>query len=284
MTARALRRSRFMLLVLLIGFASAAAVYARGWMTPGFRNKQARPLRLALLPPHADFIKSKIVMTDQMLSESAALEREASLALKSQLEEKGYAVRLLAEAELAKNPALRQLAVKVNDRFGEEWSKMVRYPRGVKQKRHTCGEDAVRLASLLKVDGLAVVRIIAVGQTKGRATFSAIMNLGSPSQTSYARLDLGVINGRQGQVEAFFSGYEPSSLSQLTKKPSKVMGQASENALHRYPGVNDVDDVVDDEVAPAAQRKGSRGDAEDEAAIQDFEALLGSGKSSTTKK
>lgn len=283
MTARALRRSRFVLLALLIGLATAAGVYAKGWMTPGFRNKQARPIRLALLPPHAEFIKSKIVMTDQMLAESAALEHEASLALKTGLEEKGYAVRLLTEAELAKNSALRQLAVKVNDRYGEEWSKMVRYPRGVKQKRHTCGEDAVRLASLLKVDGLAVVRIVAVGQTKGRATFSAIMNLGAPSQTSYARLDLGVINGRQGQVEAFFAGYEPSSLSQLTRKPAKVMGQASTTALHRYPGVNEVDDVVDDEVAPASQGKGGRGDAGDEAAIQDFEALLG-GKTSTAKK
>ena len=40
------------------------AAEARAYMTPGFSTGEERPMRLALLPPHADFIKAKAVMTN----------------------------------------------------------------------------------------------------------------------------------------------------------------------------------------------------------------------------
>lgn len=255
---------------------SVGAAFARGYMTPGFRSKQSRPMTLAVLPPHADFIKSKVVMTDQMLAESAALEREASQALKSQLEAKGYRVRLVTPGDLAKNQRLRDLVVKVNDRWAEEWGRIVYRPRHVKQKRFNGGGDAVRLATFLKVDGIAVTRVIAVGVTKGKAFMSGFMNMGTPSQRSYARLDLGILNGRHGLVEGFFTGYEPCSLGQLTKKPAYIMGQAAENALSRYPEAAEAEQVADDaeETTTKASKKRGGDEMDDEAAIQDFEALI----------
>jgi hypothetical protein len=284
MTDTTLRRaSRLLPAVLIAALLAPAAVFARAYMTPGFRNKQARPLRIALLPPHADFIKSKVVMTDQMVAESAALEREGALAMKAALEAKGYTVRLLTPEELAKNPRLRGLVVKVNDRFGEEWGRIVYRPRAVRQKRYNAGEDAVRLASFLKVDGIAVSRIVAVGVTKGKAVMSGFANFGTPSQRSYARLDVGIVNGRHGLIEAFFTGTEPSSLGQLTKKPAHVMAQATDNAFRRYPLSTEIHDVEDaDEPVPAAGRKG--GDSpDDEAAIKDFEMLIKGGGSQGAK-
>lgn len=264
--------ARALLALAVVALASQGAAFARGYMTPGFRARQSRPMRVAILPPHAEFIKEKVLMTDQMLSESAALEREAAAALKTRLEELGYTVRLVSESEMAKNPRLKQLIVRVNDRYGEEWSKMVYRPRLVRDKRYTCGEDVVRLASFLKVDGLAVARIVANGRTKGKVAFSAVF--GTPTASSYARLDLAVLNGREGLVEAFFIGLEYTSLGQLTKKPAHIMGQVAEKVLNRYPLAGAAEVLDEEEIAAAASGGGSKDAGDDEAAIKDFEMLL----------
>lgn len=250
-------------------------VLARGYMTTGFRTMKSRPMSIAVLPPHAEFIKAKVVMTDQMVAESAALEREAGVALRTNLEVLGYKVRLLTPQDLEKDARLRDLVVKVNDRFGEEWGKMVYRPKAVKQERYTTGDDAVRLATLLKVDGLAVSRVIAVAQTKGKAVLTGFMNMGAPPQRTYGRVDVGILNGRLGRVEGFFTGMEATSLGQLTGKPAKVMGQAAENALSRYPASTEKDDIPEDIPVPASEQAGKNGPPpDDEAAIRDFEVLI----------
>lgn len=247
--------------------AAPAAAFARGYMTAGFRSLKSRPMTIAVLPPHAEFIKSKVVMTDQMAAESAALGREAGEALRANLEVLGYKVRLLTPRELENDARLRTLVAKVNDRFAGEWGKMVYRPRAVKQERYTTGEDAVTLATVLKVDGLAVVRVIAVAQEK----------------RTYGRVDVGILNGRMGRVEGFFTGSEATSLGQLTGKPAKVMGRATENALGRYPASSEKDNLPEDIPLPASETRKPGKDAppDDQAAIRDFEMLIkGSGASS----
>jgi hypothetical protein len=274
---------------LLVGAAALlllapAAALARGSMTTGFRTMKSRPMSIAVLPPHAEFIKAKVVMTDHMVAESAALEREAGVALRTNLEVLGYKVRLLTPQDLEKDARLRDLVVKVNDRFGEEWGKMVYRPKAVKQERYTAGDDAVRLATLLKVDGLAVSRVIAVAQVRGREVSTGSVTTGAGSQRTYGRVDVGILNGRIGRVEGFFTGMEASSLGQLTTKPAKVMGQATENALSRYPASTETDDIPEDIPLPASETKGKDGTPpDDEAAIRDFEVLI-KGISAPAKK
>lgn len=111
-----------------------------------------------------------------------ALENEAFAARKAMLEAKGYKVRALMPQEITRNSALNAHARKLNDRYDEEWSKIVRRPKKVREHRYTAGEAAVRLCAFLKVDGVAVARIQAVGVSKGKATMRAIF--GSPSATS----------------------------------------------------------------------------------------------------
>src|SRR6185503_15311509 len=157
---------RLLVPAVLVLLAPAAA-QARGYMTAGFRTMKTRPMSIAVLPPHAEFIQAKVVMTGEMAAESAALEREAGVALRTNLEVLGYRVRLLTPRDLEKDARLRDLVVRVNDRFGQEWGRMVYRPKAVKQDRYTTGDDAVRLATLLKVDGLAVSRVVAVAQARG---------------------------------------------------------------------------------------------------------------------
>ena len=279
-TTRARSLGRRLLAAAALMLLAPAAAQARGYMTTGFRTMKARPMTIAVLPPHAEFIKSKVVMTDQMVAESAALEREAGVALRTNLEVLGYKVRLLTPQDLERDARLRVLVVKVNDRFAEEWGKIVYRPRAVKQERYTVGEDAVRLASVLKVDGIAVARVVAVAETKGKAVLTGFMNMGAPPQRTYGRVDVGILNGKLGRVEGFFTGMEATSLGQLTNKPAKVMGQATENALSRYPASTEADEVPEDIPVPASEtrKKGEAAPPDDEAAIRDFEVLIkGSG-------
>lgn len=266
--ARSLRSLLPLALVLCV--ASSAAAFARGYMTAGFQSRKSRPMTLALLPPHAEFIKEKVIMTDQMVQESAALETEAFAALKTMLEAKGYKVRALTPREITRNSALNALARKLNDRYDEEWSKIVRRPRKVREHRYAAGEAAVKLCTFLKVDGVAVARIQAVGVSKGKATMRAIFGSPSAAPHSFARMDLTVFEGRQGSAEGYFNGYENTSFSQLTKKPALVMGQVAESVLKKYPGSAEVRIVED--VEPAAGKDTDGGDGGDP--VGEFEALL----------
>jgi hypothetical protein len=153
-----------------------------------------------------------MIMTDQMLSEAATLESEAATALKTQLEAKGYKVRIATPQEIAKTAGLAAVVRKVNTRYEEEWSKLV-------SAIAAATAEAVKLCAMLRADGVVVTRMVAVGVSKGKATMRAIF--GSNAPHSYARIDFGVVEGRQGFIEGYFIGYENTSLSQLTKKPAR---------------------------------------------------------------
>ena len=58
-----------------------------GYTTDDFEARRTRPLRVAILQPHADFIKEKMIINDQMVAESMSLENEAAGAIKSVLED-----------------------------------------------------------------------------------------------------------------------------------------------------------------------------------------------------
>ena len=269
------RRSLSAAVILTLGLVAPAAAFARSYMTPGFRTMKSRPMTIAVLPPHAEFIRSKVVATGEMVAESAALEREAGVALRTNLEVLGYKVRLLTPEEIGRDARLRELVVKVDSRFTGEWGRMVYRPHAVKQERYTAGEDAVRLAALLDVDGLAVARVIAVAQMKGTATVTSSTNTNDSPQRAYGRIDVGILNGKLGRVEGFFTGVEPTSLARLTEKPAKVMGRAAESALSRYPA-SGVAGAVEDIPLPASEtnRKGHGAPPDDVAAIRDFEMLI----------
>jgi len=250
----------------LVGALATAAVYAKAYMSNGIRARAGRPTRLVILPPHAEFIKDKMIMTDQMLAEAATLEREAALALKTQLEAKGYKVRIATLQEITRMPGLAPVVKKANDRYEEEWSKLVYRPKKIREHRYTVGPEAVKLCAMLKADGLVVARIVAVGVSKGKATMRAIF--GSSAPHSYARIDFGVVEARQGFIEGYFIGLENTSLGQLTKKPEVVMGQAAENALKRYPGADEELPLLDVTVEASQENEGGADP------VGDFEALL----------
>jgi len=264
--------SRALTLAFLACLCGTAPALARQYMTPAFLAKTPRPMSLAVLPPHADFIKQQAVMTADMVKEAQALEDEAATALGAQLQSKGYTVRVLTQKDVEETPGLKALATGLNGRYDEEWSKILRKPREVKKGRYSVGEDAVKVCSLLKVDGLVMSRVVAVGHTGGRQALTMIMSLGQAYAQSYARIGLSVLEGKAGHVEGYFEGVKNCTTGALLKKPAKVMGDAVENAINNYPGAAEIKIVKN---APqAAEADADDTEKPDDAAISDFEAAL----------
>lgn len=249
--------------VLLLVF-SVGAAGAKSFMTTGFSTGSERPLKLILLPPHADFVKSKAVMTEQMVKESQALEDAAAREILAHLKSKGYEVRYLTSDEINASPELRDLVHGINDRYHEEWSSFVRRPKGVRQGRYSVGDDVVRLCSLLDVDGVLISRIQAVGITVGKAILLSLFGApGGPA--SYGRLDVSVVGGGDGDVDAYFFRVQGASLKQLTNRPDVIMRKACKKGLKALPRVG--------EALSAAQiAQGEENEEED--IVSEFEALL----------
>ena len=262
--------SRALTLAFLTCLCGAVPALARQYMTPAFLAKTARPMSLAVLPPHAEFIKQQAVMTADMVKEAQGLEDEGAIALGAQLQAKGYMVRVLTLKDVEDTPGLKALVTGLNARYDEEWSKILRKPREVKKGRYNVGEDVVKICSLLKVDGLVLSRVVAVGHSAGRQVMTALLR-GAAAQ-DYARIGLSVLEGKTGHVEGYFEGMKRCTMSALLNKQAKVMGDAVENAIDHYPGAAEIKIVKN---APEAAESASD-DAEksDDDAVSDFEAAL----------
>lgn len=239
-------------------------------MTPEFMTKVSRPMRVAILPAQAYFMKSQAVMTADMVKEANALEDEAGQVIETQLVDKQYGVRVITPKDFDDLPGLKELVTSVNSRYDEEWSKILGSRRDVRHKRFSAGDQVVQLCSLLKVDGLVVPRIVASAPTGGRVALTMILSLGQAAEHGMASMGLGVLAGRDGRVEGYFSGSTSCTLGGLVKHPEKVMTRLVEKIMKRYPAAAEVLETRQ-EVETATT---SADDASDDSAIDNFEAAL----------
>ncbi|MBI4161070.1 MAG: hypothetical protein HY509_01325 [Acidobacteria bacterium] len=252
----------------LTWIASAAPAAARHYATPEFSRAESRPKTLAVLPPRAEFVKAKVVMSEEMVKECEALEAAALDRIGVLLQEKGYTVRPLPPGTVNADPDLRELIFRVNERYEEEWQRFVRKPGRIREGRYNLGEDPVEIADHLGVDGILVPRVVAVAPSKGVKTLSII--LGGYAQ-GYVRLDLSVVSGETGDLEAFYFTTVTAGMKGLTKNPDRIMEKAAGSALRRYPEVN--------ETLPYEESTEGRETAEEEVdeeeVLEELEVLLG---------
>ncbi len=268
MRSRARRRVRRVAIVLLAVSLAPGAAVARPFMTPEFMTRVSRPMRVAVLPAQAFITKRQAVMTSDLIKEADALEDAAVRSIEALLKEKQYEVRVVTPKDFEELPGLKDLVTAVNNRYDEEWSKILNHRREVRQKRFAVGDQAVQLCSLLKVDGLVVTRIAANVPTGGRRALTLILSLGQAYEEAMASSALGVLAGGGGRVEAYFDAVTHAGLGALLKKPDKVMARLFEKTLDRYPAAAQVLET-DKEVEAA-----DAADASDDAAISDFEEAL----------
>ncbi|MDH3523565.1 MAG: hypothetical protein OES32_08255 [Acidobacteriota bacterium] len=263
--------TRFALAAAALTLATVAPAHAKRYMTPGFRANETRPLRVAVLPPHAEFVKQKAVVTEQMIKECAGLEDAAARSLPPLLTGKGYAVRVITLEETRTDPELGEMVRRVNERYDEEWAGILRRPSQVHDGRYQAGEEATRLAARLDVDGLVLPRIQAVAVSAGKAMLTSFLSGGTYVAQGYARLDLAIVDGSSGTVEAYFFQALPATTKSLTHKQDKLMAKVAGRTLRKYP---QHDLVLDPrgEIEPADE---DFSDEDETKLLGELEALLG---------
>jgi hypothetical protein len=239
-------------------------------MTADFKLGKTRGKTLALLPPHAELIKAKAIMTDQLIEEALALETSAATSIAKNFERLGYEVRILDAKELQQSGELQELVKNVSDRYDEEWPKLVRRPKQLKYKRYNLGGQSRELSTMLRVDGLILARIQAVYVTAGKATMSYLFG---GATRSYARVDVTALDGDSGIIESYFYGVQLCKKKQLAGDPDVVMTKAFEKLLKNYPAEGEVLKVKKGELDLAAA--GEEEDEGEEAVLGDLELLLG---------
>jgi hypothetical protein len=264
------------LLGIAVGLLAAAPAAAGGdYMTAGFQTLETRPVRLAVLPPIADFYKAQAVMTNEMVSEAAALEKESAKAIVANLERRGYEVRLVRRADLEAMPGAVDLLLRFDSRFNEELGKVTKEPKDVRRGRFSVGETATELARALRVDGLVATRVVAVGATGGKAALVAALSLGSAFVQSYSRMFLGIVHGNGGRIEGYFPGYVANGLKRMVEQPDKAMTDLANAALVQCPSANQK--LKPKKKDLEAEAKSDEPDQVGEEIIDKFEAAVGGG-------
>ena len=271
MTRVARTRGRHVAIAVLALGLAAGPVVARSFMTPEFMTKVSRPTRLAILPAQAYITKRQAVMETEMVKEADALEDAAGQSIGALLKERQYEVRVVTPKDFEVLPGLKELVAAVNSLYDEEWSKILHNRHEVRQRRFSVGDQAVQLCSLLKVDGLVVMRIVADVPTGGRRALTMLLSFGQDYEPGVASGALGVLSGGNGRVEGYFTGVTHCGVGSLVKKPDKVMARLVERTLVRYPAAAEVLETSKEVEAAGAT---DESDVSDDAAINDFEAAL----------
>jgi hypothetical protein len=260
-----------LLLAIALGFASTAPVQARVNLTPEFSAATVRPRMLALLPPHADLIQQKVIVSQQMVAETKEIEDLATTQLRRELEERGYGVRLLAVDEINADPELAELVRRFDARYEEEWAKILARPRKVKARRYSCGDEARALAARLGVDGLAVARVQLVAAGGGRIALAVLLGFGS---YGFGRLDTAFLDGATGDVEAYADAIKsPLGIKEIQERSAGLVTTLAEQALRKFPEADQVLKVKAKDLE-AARQDDEEVEGDDAAVLSELEVLL----------
>lgn len=225
--------------LLLMGQSALAEVCLIGEcnaMTAEFRNLELRPESIALLPAHSSLKKKGVFSSDDSVGETAVLENALGDALEKRISALGYVVRRVTLEQIQANAQLATLVNNANQRYDEEYSKIVAFKlSGVKYRRYSVGEQARLLATYLDVDAVAYPRMQAVGATGAGRLFS-------PTGGGQINMEFGLTHVRTGDIEAFFGainqgGLFGKSMASILAKPDKHMQKIAKTATKRMPKV-----------------------------------------------
>ena len=214
--------------VCLIGECSA--------MTTEFRNLELRPKTIALLPPLSSLAKKGVFSSQDQVGETALLEASLTRELEKQLTSRGYEVRVLSAEEINNNIDLKTLLNNADQRYDEEYTRIVALKvSGVKYRRFSVGEQARLLAQYLEVDAVAFPRMQAVGASGAAMVFS-------PTGGGQINMEFALAHARTGDIEAFFGainsgGLFGKSLDSILEKPDKHMAKIAKTATKKMPKV-----------------------------------------------
>jgi hypothetical protein len=263
--APSLRRgplSRGVLAAALVAAATFAAQAAWGGLhaTDEFMSGKTRPVKIALLPAHVELEKQKMIRREAKVQEGGELEDELGNAVTRELASRGYEVERITSEKINADPALQELVVDADRRYGELLSQVaVKLPRQVAARRYKAGDEMKLLAGRLGVDAIAFTRMTLIAAGKG----VQVLNMGMGG--TQTMLSVSLIDGRTADIEAYltlpimkrgqaFGGYDD-----IVKNPDHEMGRLAAATFDDMP-----------KAEPALRTPGAAGTE----VIDDVESLL----------
>jgi hypothetical protein len=276
MTRNILKRSAmvFAASVLMLSQQAGAAVCLLGEcsaMTTEFRNLELRPTTIALLPALSSLKKKGVFASEDQVGETALLEVSLARELEKQLTSRGYVVRTLSAEEVSGDSDLKALLNNADQRYDEEYSRIVAMKvSGVKYRRFSVGEEARLLAKYLEVDAVAFPRMQAVGASGAAILFS-------PTGGGKINMEFALVHARTGDIEAFFGainqgGLFGKSLASIIEKPDKHMAKIAKTATKKMPKVGKA--LKAEKLRAEVNELVLHDEVDEEAVLEDLEGLL----------
>jgi hypothetical protein len=219
-------------------FAAACILGECSEMTNEFRTMQLRPKTIALLPAQSTLTEDGIFNSEEHVGETVALEASLAIQLEKEISDLGYTVRVVTNEEISADPQLTLLTNDADQRYNEEYSKIVNFKvSDVKYRRYSVGEPGRRLANYLEVDAVAFPRMQAIGAS---SSAKALSILGGSNSSGRIYMEFALIHALSGDVEAFFGasnigGMLGKGMKSILKKPDKHMKKIAETSVKKMP-------------------------------------------------
>ncbi len=245
---------------LLVWAAQAgAAMHA----TPEFEAGKTRPVSIALLPPHVDVVKRKIIKSEPQIEESTEFASYLAASLQKQFEGQGYKVVSLTPERIAADPKLQELIVDADRSYRDILNQVrAKLPRQIGKRRYEAGDEMRLLAARLGVDAIGFADMQIFAAASGASAVAIITGIGAAGSSTM--LSVSVIDGQTATIEAYFvppalrrgsiAGYDA-----IMADPAGKIAEVAELSLRDL---------------PAADASARESGEQDKDVISDVESLL----------
>jgi hypothetical protein len=216
----------------------AATAFAKIHSTKEFEDGSTRPVTVAVLPSHVELTKQRMIRSEAQVEESGDLEPFLTAAVAEEFRSRGYEVRVIDADAIAADPALQELVVDANRRFGELMANVgARFSKSshIEDRRYNAGDTVKLLASRLGVDAVTFTRMQIIAPGAGVRA----LNFGMGGES--AMMSVTVIDGESSDIEAFITlpvmrrGNAFGGHDEIVENPVEEMGKYARATLDDLP-------------------------------------------------
>jgi hypothetical protein len=168
--------------------------------TPEFASGATRPRSIALLPVEAVVSRARVVETEALVDDGLVYGEMFNAQVEAALNEKGYKVVVVDPDRINSDAQLQEYVVDANRGFDDMMAKYK--PKKLETRALNAGDSVRLLADRLGVDAIAFATLNMTITAAGKALVAGFLG-GSTSGTSS---NLAIVNGDNGDLEAFFFG------------------------------------------------------------------------------
>jgi len=199
--------------------------------TAEYANGTTRPRSIALMPVDATVTRAKVVESEGLVDDGLVYGELFNSQVRERMTAKGYKVVVVDADRINTDPKLQELVVEATRGFKDMMGKYK--PKKLEARQLNAGDPARLLADYLGVDALAFSTLSMTITKAGKAIFAGFTG-GSTQGTSS---NLEIVNGKTGDLEAFFFGVALVGPGDKTdEEMAAYVHTCAERTMNRMPG------------------------------------------------